>query len=442
MIIEVQDIVGKGEEFAHIALPEGYTLGDVFTMDDSLKKFQDHIVQVTVNGVNCPEWRSLNPGKNERVKFFHVPADPISIILAVISVVRFIIGLFNQPKPPQLEQGPKKSKVFTFEGLQNGFAPGDVLPVTYGVHRIGGQVLMFHVDVRDDRKGQEMGMLVSLGHGEVSCITCVKINNLFATEVPSLTIQTRLGGTSQSVMDGFDVIKNTFADGRDVSTGSIIYTTTTKICESVDLQVLAPNGLSARVAKGTHPERFENQFVIYTIETRPTGEGGDFTLVDSRRFTGAQLDKIFDVRAVTFPALGQWDIRLRWVDAAHTSSNKNAITDIILQNVTEFEQLSGRLDSLAYSGEALLGIRGAATEQLQGGRPIVTSLLYGRTVKVFDSVDSSIIEWSQNPAWAMIDYLTNSVYGTGRYIEEGDVDIQSFIDFGTLCDSSVNICPA
>ncbi len=451
MIIEIQDIIDKEQGFAHIALPEETSLGEVFDGDEKLRSFQDHIVQAKLNGQTIADWRALRPGKSDKVTFFFLPKEIGSaiaaiisiaqIIAAVVSVTLFIVGLFNQPKSPKSERGPIESSTYGFEGLRNTFAPGNVIPVTYGVHRVAGQMLMFAVDVSADRKGQEMSLLISLGHGEVSCVTCVKINNVFATEIPSLTITNRLGTTSQEPINGFTRIRNTFFDGRDVSTRSIIYTTQGKTVEGVDLQIVAPGGLFSTEGKGKHPGRQHLNYVDYTVEIRPTG-ATDYTSVETRRFSALSNQPIFDAFGISFPDISQWDLRLTWIGALTDRTPTLDHVALNLKNVTEYEELSQRLSSLAFSGTVLLGLRAAATEFLQGGRPTISALMFGRNVRLYDTVESFSTVWTQNPAWPLLDYMTNSVYGVGKYISVGDIDIQSFIDFATLCDSTVNVCPA
>ncbi len=454
MIIEIQDIIQKEQAFGHVALCPGLTLGQIFDKDEKLRAFQDHIVQATFNGQTVNDWKSLSPGKNDKVKLLYLPKafvaaglfavgafiiSNIGLILTVISIARFLVSLFNPPKSPKSEQGPRESATYGFQGIQNTFIPGNVIPVTYGVHRVGGQMLMWAVDVSANRKGQDMSLLISLGHGDVSCVTCVKINNVFATEVPSLTITTRLGTSSQEPIDGFTRIRNTFFDGRDVSTRSIIYTTFGKTVEGVDLQLVAPQGIFEIIGKGKHPNRKTWMSIDYTVEKRPTGDG-DFTMVATRRFQAFSIQPMFDNFGLSFPSIGQWDVRLTWVGAKKDRDSTLDHNKLNLKNVTEYEELSQRLSSFAFSGTVLLGIRAAATEFLHGGRPNITALMFGRPVRVYDTVESFSTVWTQNPAWPLLDYMTNSVYGVGKYISVDDVDIQSFIDFATLCDSTVSVC--
>lgn len=445
MILEIQDIVSKEDGMAHVAFPEGLTLGEVFDHEETLRAFKGQILQIIVNGKTVADWRGLCPKKSDKVRMLFMPKDIgigaiIAIISAVVSVTQLFIGLFSKPKSPKEESGPRDSPSFGFQGIRDTFAPGGVVPVNFGVHRLGGQVLMYRVEVAADRRGQEMAMLLSLGEGTVSSITCVKINNLFATDIESLSIESRLGQTSQSVMSGFDQIRNTFFDGREISTISVIYTNVGKEIESVDLQVVAPGGLWKDDLGPPNPKR-NPITVFYTVETRATG-AGDFTDVQTRAFTAKAFDDVYDNFGVAFPSAGQWDLRVTWVGAS--SNNKTDQTqdknDITLKNVTEYQVLPSNLNDLSFSGTALLGISAAATAQLHGGRPNVTALVYGRDVRVYDSEDSFSVLFTQNPAWHVIDYLTNSVYGMGRYIDINDINIQSFIDFGTFCDSQVDVC--
>ena len=61
----------------------------------------------------------------------------------------------------------------------------------------------------------------------------------------------------------------------------------------------------------------------------------------------------------------------------------------------------------------------------------------GRSVRAYSDETTFVTTWTRNPAWCVLDYMTNSMYGMGAYITTSDANIQSFIDFATLCTSQV-----
>ena len=72
-------------------------------------------------------------------------------------------------------------------------------------------------------------------------------------------------------------------------------------------------------------------------------------------------------------------------------------------------------------------------EAFPAGRPVINTLVKG--VKIFDP-RTSTIEWADNPALCVRDYLTNSRYGRG--IDPSLIDDTSFILAANYCDEEVS----
>lgn len=74
------------------------------------------------------------------------------------------------------------------------------------------------------------------------------------------------------------------------------------------------------------------------------------------------------------------------------------------------------------------------TEKLGNGNPTVTCIAKGR--KVYDTRTN---EWkySENPAMIIRDYLINTTFGSGRYINQSMIDEDSFKDAANYCDKKV-----
>ena len=74
------------------------------------------------------------------------------------------------------------------------------------------------------------------------------------------------------------------------------------------------------------------------------------------------------------------------------------------------------------------------TEKLGNGNPTVTCIAKGR--KVYDTRTN---QWgySENPAMIIRDYLINTTFGSGRYINQSMIDEDSFKDAANYCDEKV-----
>ena len=92
-------------------------------------------------------------------------------------------------------------------------------------------------------------------------------------------------------------------------------------------------------------------------------------------------------------------------------------------------KLTGGLKHNAY-----LAITAKASDKLSGN-PNCTAIVKGRIVRIYTDTKTYTEAWSDNPAWCILDFLMNR---NGCYIDESDIDIQSFIDASKICDEVVN----
>ena len=74
------------------------------------------------------------------------------------------------------------------------------------------------------------------------------------------------------------------------------------------------------------------------------------------------------------------------------------------------------------------------TEKLGSGNPTVTCIAKGR--KVYDT-RTKTWGYSENPAMIIRDYLINTTFGSGRYINPSMIDEDSFKDAANYCDENV-----
>lgn len=74
------------------------------------------------------------------------------------------------------------------------------------------------------------------------------------------------------------------------------------------------------------------------------------------------------------------------------------------------------------------------TDQLGSGNPTITCVAKGR--KVYDTRTKKW-DYSENPAMIIRDYLINTTFGSGRYINQTMIDEDSFTDAADYCDEMV-----
>jgi hypothetical protein len=121
-----------------------------------------------------------------------------------------------------------------------------------------------------------------------------------------------------------------------------------------------------------------------------------------------------------------------------------------VQDQSWFDSVQGVLDdALAYPNSPLFGLKLKATQQLSGGAPTYTQLIKGRLCPIWDGVSLTnptiTYQWTRNPAWMILDILTNTTYGRGQdygfssinISSIGIVDLQSVKEWADYCDGLV-----
>ena len=71
------------------------------------------------------------------------------------------------------------------------------------------------------------------------------------------------------------------------------------------------------------------------------------------------------------------------------------------------------------------------------GLPNIQVIMKGKKVVSYNaSLEAQTASFSSNPAWCLLDYLTNDIYG--KALPTSAIDLQSFYDASVICDTSVN----
>ena len=110
---------------------------------------------------------------------------------------------------------------------------------------------------------------------------------------------------------------------------------------------------------------------------------------------------------------------------------------------TDGQSASGILSALSnwgsnhkLSGLCYLALRFKWNQDAFTGIPKVQAKIKGRKVVAYNSsLVAQTAAYSTNPAWCLLDYLTNARYGKGLAIS--DIDLQSFYDASVICTTQV-----
>jgi hypothetical protein len=495
------------------------------------------LARVSVNGgVILPEhYSTFVPRADDEIWLWpawgYVPTLTEALIYAGVSLV---VGLavsaashfLFRPKPLLLPQQQKMTeapeRTFSFEGIRTAIGPGASVPVIYGRHRIGGQLLLAAVDhatvsvedgsvrpavaiaditygppsaivtiyapghgfhsqqtvILDGITGKTslnttwtidvidadsftllaswavdfglpwtgggyatlytwssktyqaitnpptLTLLLALCEGPIDAILTdtIQINGQPIGNFPGVQVFTGLGTANQPALGEFGEARNTFSDGRAISAGGLTYTSNAPLSAFV-LNLVWQQGLFYVNPKGDK----ENNYTTLQYRYAPAGTGAwsawSTFQVSADRTATVRLG----VKREGLP-LARYDIQIAFVTAAQTDE-LHAKFEATLESVTEFIP-----NTYAYPYTALMGLRALATDALQGALPNITVEVRGRTVRV--GTLAPVETWSDNPAWCVLDALTNARYG--RSVVDGEIDLTAFALYAAYCDQTID----
>lgn len=119
-----------------------------------------------------------------------------------------------------------------------------------------------------------------------------------------------------------------------------------------------------------------------------------------------------------------------WFSMNHDETNGSYITFYDgTQGAPSYYMKTGAYPNMSYLHAYL-----KYTEKLGSGNPTVTCIAKGR--KVYDT-RTKAWGYSENPAMIIRDYLINTTFGSGRYINPSMIDEDSFKDAANYCDEIV-----
>jgi predicted phage tail protein len=425
-----------------------------------------------------------------------------------------------RPKPLLLPAQPQMTgeteRTFSFEGIRTAIGPGSVVPVVYGRHRIGGQLLLAAVDhvatviddgvvpptvtitnitygqpadivyvtapahglhdhqniriegvqgktglnkgwtiipvdsdtiillsswgqdfnapylgggtIMPDNLGSRayqavsnpptLSLMLALCEGPIDAIltNTIQINGQPLANFPGVQVYTGLGAANQPAIAEFGGARNTFSDGREIQ-GVLTYTSNDVLTAFV-LNLTFLEGLFFLDNKG---EKHSNA-VTLQYRYALTGTGAWSAWLPFQVGADRPATVRIGIRRENLP-LARYDIQIEFVHVIN-NDELHAKYRPTLESVTEFLP-----NTYVYPYTALLGLKALATEALRGALPNITVEVRGRTVRVgtFNPTET----WSENPAWCVMDMLTNTRYGRG--VPDTEIDLPSFSVYEAAC---------
>lgn len=307
--------------------------------------------------------------------------DP-GIVSAVIAIVLTLVSIALQfilaPTLPKLAPRPgtnDDATSFGFGGFRTDLHAGVPIPIIYGTHKTGGVLISSFLGVKDANSSptrDTFNMLLLVSHGPVEDITDIKINNQPYRNFKDVTVDFRLGLSSQTVIPGFEEVANTVETSLKITNDGVTHTTTVgRNCIALEIIVRWLGGLMSTSDDGA----ILNNTFTYQVEYRETSVGGAYTIAGTRTVSRATRSQITNIFRIENLAPTQYDVRVTKIGAAASEDPIRAAFDAHLAGVTEITG-TGR----TYNNYAILGIRGVATDQLSGSVPQITCVVKGKLI--------------------------------------------------------------
>jgi len=296
----------------------------------------------------------------------------------------------------------QSSNTYGFSGITNGTRIGAPIPVVYGEHRVGGQLIA--AQVKTESNNDVLNLLYAVSEGEVLAIGSVHMNQQPVENFSGVSLEARTGLITQSPITLFDDKAGVTYDADALLTTSFItYTTIGSNINAVEVKLTFPGGLFLINDNGDFAGTDVFIEVDYKLSAFGTWTTGPRQRI--RKHTRTVIRET--IRVDSLPS-GQYDIRVRRTTAESTSTKR--VDTVRREAITELVN-----DNYTYPHTALLAVRAVATNQLSGGLPRVTCLLHGVRVKGWSTELLYQEVYSRNPAWVVFDMLTNERYGHGRF---------------------------
>lgn len=325
-------------------------------------------------------------------------------------------------------------------------------PLRYGELLVHGNCIANWTDIVEsigDINREVIYMLIDHGYGPHYGIdgNTVYLNDQPSTNFSDASIYERLGTLDQTVIPGFEKVKNEYAfQGYQITNtdGPYVFTIPSTYYHDIEFTIWFPNGLTwyhdngapSPVTVGIKAEisiSGENNWTEFYNEGIQAAQQSAYLknikfseqAIDSPGFT-IDANTRYDLRFTRFTADG----RTRTTDKSYIKSIRTVI-DI----------------PFTKPGRALLGVVAVATANLNTKLDVKVV----KKCKVVDTYNGSTwtIQYSNNRAWVVLDILTQPVIsGTGdsgdpytidRYdgINPSSIDLAFFYEWAQFCDGQV-----
>jgi hypothetical protein len=414
------------------------------------------------------EWNQIRLQPGDVLTAVH---DPLGIEAALIAIglsaflagaIAFVVNiglaiglsllaakLIGKPDAAQADDSP----TYSFGAIQNLTRDGTPIPVVYGPHRVGGQLLQVIPD-KNEEDNDTLRVLIGLCEGPIQSIAGlttdandlsgttlpagININGNAAEEMQGVSVWTRLGAREQDPIPGFEEQVNLVEVNLPLESFDAVEQTTTIPVDSFKIIILHPEGLYRTKKRSGKIKSNEAQ---YQVRWRRTGDSTwqETETVSLIRKKTSPFTSIYrsDGPNRVFGTPTQIDIEIKNLKPPSDARHKQ---DITWQQTLEATQEQ----ALGYPNIAILALNIEASEAISGELPRVTTLMQGKKVWKWDRTDDNPLTndgsfgYTVNPAEALYDWLVNQRYGGGHVFTKCDIGFESFSAWANYCEEQID----
>jgi hypothetical protein len=424
----------------------GQSVEKIFKSNFPELDFNNFIASVSGGEV---DWDYIPKESDEVLFVADVKSWPYVGYMILSAVISYGISRLMTPDMP--ENTKEDSKTYSFDGIKNLIGDGNVVPIVYGRHRVGGIVIMGYIS--GGRTTEEAKILLALSEGEISDINApsILVKNKSIASWNAVSVQSTLGSNTQNISNSlpdtslpawadsvpseFTTITHYYSDGAEITNAAPYTYVTTNSVKSVAISMKFPSLFKTNDKGSINYQTVEFYLQYRRKGTTDTWQNCQWTLSDQYTHDGiyrakdktrSETIKRFHV---VFATEDEYEIRItRNTEDFDDSKNYG---DSYIKGVVEHE--SG---SVTYPNTALLGLSIRANEEISGSVPNVSVEIEGKLIK---DVRTDTISFSSNPANIIYDILINKRHGLGRFgITEENIDIDSLRDYADFCDELVD----
>jgi predicted phage tail protein len=387
----------------------------------------------------------------------------ISIGMMIYSIISYLT--YKKPTMPNFGtsgiNGDEASPTYGWEGVKTTQEVGLPVPVVYGEHKVGGNIINAFVSTDGDK--EYLNLLIGLCEGEIEDIGSIKINDNLLENFTGVEDEIRLGTVDQSQIANFaDIHNNVNLNVTLLKDAAYVHTTVINDCEGFDIQFDFPLGLYSQSESSAG---INSWAVSYRIEYK-LHSSGDYILLDNYTISAKSRTAIKRIMGMRGLAAGTYDIRITKTSDNSTFYN---VGDLQITNIDEILP-----DDLVYPFTALLSLKLLATNQLSGATPQISCVVKGRKIRmplVLESDDSGAAEalwenyyydpiaevfkylsndqvlywdgvtyvnrYSANPVWCLRDLLISKRYGLGEDMDSSLLNDAMFLEMALYCEEKV-----